>query len=339
LLKLTLDNVKSENRRVLDILNTFKSFFGLIVIFAIASFICVRNGRNLFLSASNLGNVARAVSENGIMAIGMTLVILFGGIDLSVGAILGLTATASASLLIAGNSTFVAVLLVLVMSAVFGLFNGIVSTKLGVQAFIVTLASMSMARGIARFLSGGQGVPIAYGTGPGQVDPLFQIFSSRIFSTETFTGVPVPAIVFLLLAVTFSILLKYTRFGRHVYAVGGNETSAFLCGIKVDQLKIVVYTLCSVLAGIAGILHAAQLRQGSPNDGSGYELDAIAAVAIGGTSMAGGKGTIVGTVVGVLILGILNNMLQLNNVDINLQLVLKGLIIIAAVVLQRERKK
>jgi ribose transport system permease protein len=286
-----------------------------------------------------LGNVSRAVSENGIMAIGMTLVVLFGGIDLSVGAILGLAATASASLLIAGKSTFAAVLLVLGMAAILGLFNGVVSTKLGVQAFIVTLASMSMARGIARFLSGGQGVPIAYGTGPGQVDPLFQIFSRRIFSTETFTGVPVPAIVFLSLAVIFTILLKYTRFGRHVYAVGGNETSAFLCGVKVDQLKIIVYTICGILAGVAGILHAAQLRQGSPNDGSGYELDAVASVAIGGTSMAGGKGTIVGTVVGVLILGILNNMLQLNNVDINLQLVLKGLIIIAAVVLQKERKK
>jgi ribose transport system permease protein len=225
------------------------------------------------------------------------------------------------------------------MSAVFGMFNGIVSTKLGVQAFIVTLASMSVARGIARFWSGGQGVPIAYGTGPGQADPLFRVFSLRIFSTETFIGIPVPAIVFLSLAVIFSILLKYSRFGRHVYAVGGNETSAFLSGVKVDQLKIMVFTLCSFLAGIAGILHAAQQRQGSPNDGAGYELDAIAAVAIGGTSMAGGKGTVVGTVVGALILGILNNMLQLNNVDNNLQLVLKGFIIVVAVVLQRERKK
>jgi ribose transport system permease protein len=337
--KKTPENVQSENPRALEILSAFKSFFGLIVIFAIASVICVRNGRNLFLSAGNLGNVARAISENGIMAIGMTLVILLGGIDLSVGAILGLTATASAALLVSGKSMLTALLLVLGMSALFGMFNGAVSTKLGVQAFIVTLASMSIERGIARFWSGGQGVPIAYGTGPGQVDPIFQVFSLRIFRTETFTGVPVPAIVFLLLAVIFSIVLKYTRFGRHVYAVGGNETSAFLCGVKVDQLKITVYTLCSFLAGIAGVLHAAQQRQGSPNDGSGYELDAIAAVAIGGTSMAGGKGTIVGTVVGALILGILNNMLQLNNVDNNLQLVLKGLIIIAAVVLQRERKK
>jgi len=337
--KITLDNANSENRRLLEFLKAFKSFVGLIVIFVIASIICVRNGRNLFLSPGNLGNVARAVSENGIMAIGMTLVILIGGIDLSVGAVLGLTATASAALLVGGNSTLVVLLLVLSIAAIFGLFNGAVSTKLGVQAFIVTLASMSIERGVARFWSGGQGVPIAYGTGPGQVDPFFQFFSLRLFGTGTFTGVPVPAIVFLILAIIFTIVLKYTRFGRHVYAVGGNETSAFLCGIKVDQLKIMIYTICSFLAGISGILHAAQQRQGSPNDGSGYELDAIAAVAIGGTSMAGGKGTIVGTVVGVLILGILNNMLQLKNVNINLQLVLKGLIIIAAVVLQRERKK
>jgi len=337
--KINLNTDTLDKRRALEILNTFKSFLGFILIFAIASVICVRDGRNLFLSAGNLSNVTRAISGNGIMAIGMTMVILIGGIDLSVGAILGLTATASAALLVGGMSMWLVLFLVLGISALIGLFNGVVSTKLGVQAFIVTLASMSIARGIARFWSGGQGVPIAYGTGPGQADPLFRVFSLRIFSTENFIGVPVPAIVFFSLAVIFSILLKYTRFGRHVYAVGGNETSAFLCGVKVDRLKITVFILCSFLAGIAGILHAAQQRQGSPNDGVGYELDAIAAVAIGGTSMAGGKGTIAGTVVGALILGILNNMLQLNNVDNNLQLVLKGLIIVIAVVLQRERRK
>lgn len=312
----------------------FKNFIGLIVIFTIASIICVRNGRNMFLDPTNLANVVRAISENGIMAVGMTLVILLGDIDLSVGAVLGLTATGVAVLLVQnGLNVWLAILLILIISTVFGLFNGLIRSKLGVQAFIVTLASMSIARGLARTWSKGYSVPIAFGTEPGMVSPVYGMLGER------FLGIPLPAICFFIIALTFSILLRYTRFGRYVYAIGGNETSAYLCGINVDKIKIILFSMCGLLSGIAGVIHAAQVRQGSPNDGIGYELNAIAACAIGGTSMAGGKGTILGTVVGALILGILDNMLGLKNIDTNMQQIVKGFIIIIAVVLQKEQKR
>jgi ribose transport system permease protein len=191
---------------------------------------------------------------------------------------------------------------------------------------------MRIARGFARFWSGGIGIPLAYGDGPGLAPKSYSLLAERIW------GIPVPAICFIVLGIIFFMLLKYTRFGRYVYAIGGNETAAHLSGINVTVVKIWIFTLCGALSAIAGIIHAAQLNQGSPNDGTGYELNAIAAVAIGGTSLAGGKGTIIGTIVGALILGVLDNMLGLKNVNSNLQLVVKGLIIIVAVVLQKERK-
>ncbi|HYE84377.1 MAG TPA: ABC transporter permease [Clostridia bacterium] len=319
--------------KVPDIIKRSQSFFGLILVVLAASIFCVRDGENLFLNPVNIANVVRSVSENGIMAIGMTLVILIGGIDLSVGAILGLTATAAADLMMHRAFGFgTTVIAVLLLGIAFGFFNGLISTKLSVQAFIVTLASMSIARGLARFWSGGIGIPITYGNEPNLAPQAYGILAERIW------GVPVPAICFLVLGIIFSILLKSTRFGRYVYAIGGNETAAHLSGIGINRVKIAIFTISGALCAIAGMIHAAQLSQGSPNDGIGYELNAIAAVAIGGTSLAGGKGTMVGTLVGALILGILDNMLGLKNVNNNLQLVVKGVIIIIAVVLQKERK-
>ena len=320
-----------KNPSKLKGIEQFQSLIGLIAVFVLASVISVRNGQNLFLSPINLANVLRAISENGIIAIGMTLVILIGGIDLSVGAVLGLTATAVADLMMRQSLGLMpSIILVLLISALIGLLNGLITTKLTVQPFIVTLATMSVARGLARFWSGGIGVPISYGEGlaPGA----FAILGQRVF------GIPVPAICFVVIGAFFIWLLKYTQFGRYVYAIGGNETATYLSGVKVDRIKIMVFTICGFLAGIAGIIHAAQLSQGSPNDGIGYELNAIAAVAIGGTSMAGGKGTIRGTIIGALILGILDNMLGLKNVNSNLQLIIKGCIIIVAVVLQKGRQ-
>jgi len=300
----------------------------------LASLICTRNGRNLFLSPVNIANVIRSVSENGIMAIGMTLVILIGGIDLSVGAILGLTATVAADLMMHRSFGFLGtVVTVLSVGVFFGLFNGLVSTKLSIQPFIATLASMSIARGVARFWSGGIGIPIAYGTGKGYAPPSYEILSIRLWGM-----VPVPAICFLGLALIFIVLLKRTRFGRYVYAIGGNETAAHLSGINVNMVKVAIFALSGALSAVAGLIHAAQLNQGSPNDGTGYELNVIAAVAIGGTSLAGGKGGVIGTIVGALTLGVLDNMLGLKNIDNNVQMIVKGLIIIVAVVLQRDRK-
>lgn len=326
-----LKSIRSE--RVLEVIKNSQSFLGLILVVIAASIFCVRDGTNLFLSPVNLANVVRSVSENGIMAIGMTLVILIGGIDLSVGAILGLTATISADLMMNRSFGFMTtVLTVIVIGMAFGVFNGVIHAKLSIQAFIVTLASMSIARGLARFWSGGIGIPITYGNDPHLAPPVFGILAERI------CGIPVPAMCFIALGIIFTIILKTTRFGRYVYAIGGNETAAHLSGINVDRVKIMIFTISGALCAIAGMIHAAQLSQGSPNDGTGYELNAIAAVAIGGTSLAGGKGTIVGTIVGALILGILDNMLGLKDVNNNLQLVVKGLIIIIAVVLQRDNK-
>lgn len=324
---------KSRQVKILDVIKRSQSFFGLVLVVLAASVFCVRDGENLFLDPTNIANVVRSVSENGIMAIGMTLVILIGGIDLSVGAILGLTATAAADLMMHRAFGFGAtVATVLLLGLAIGFFNGFISTKLSVQAFIVTLASMSIARGLARFWSGGIGIPITYGNDPGLAPAAYGILAERI------GGIPVPAICFLVLGVIFSILLRSTRFGRYVYAIGGNETAAHLSGIAINRVKIAIFTISGALCAVAGMIHAAQLSQGSPNDGIGYELNAIAAVAIGGTSLAGGKGTMVGTLVGALILGILDNMLGLKNVNNNLQLVVKGIIIIIAVVLQKERK-
>jgi ribose transport system permease protein len=315
-------------------LQRFQSILGLIVVVILATILCVRNGENLFLDPINLANIVRSVSENGIIAIGMTLVILIAGIDLSVGAILGLTATAAADLMMQKDLGMLSTLvIVLLIGALIGWLNGLVVTKLSIQSFIVTLATMSIARGIARYWSGGIGVPITYGEEPNLAPPAFSIFAERIY------GVPVPAICFILLSIIFFIVLKFTRFGRYVYAIGGNETAGHLSGIKVDRIKIMVFIICGVLSAFAGIIHAAQLSQGSPNDGNGYELNAIAAVAIGGTSLMGGIGTIFGTIVGVLILGVLDNMLGLLNVNSNLQMVVKGAIIIVAVVLQKANNK
>lgn len=326
-------NGNMRHHHFLAVMIKFQSVFGLVGVTLLASILCVRNGKNLFLDTTNLANIIRSVSENGIIAVGMTLVILIGGIDLSVGAILGLTATMSAGLLMNQNfgvlETFATVLL---LGALIGFVNGIVITKLAVQSFIVTLAMMSVVRGVARYSSGGIGIPISYGEEPHLAPTAFGWLSERIY------GIPVPAVCFLVISSLFMFLLKYTRFGRYVYAIGGNETAAHLSGIKVNRVKIIIFMISGLLTAVAGLIHASQLSQGSPNDGIGYELNAIAAVAIGGTSLAGGIGTIAGTVVGALILGVLDNMLGLLNVNNNLQLVVKGIIIIAAVILQRKKK-
>ncbi len=316
-------------------LKRFQSYIALIAIFLIASIICVREGENIFLDMRNIMNVLRAVSENGIIAIGMTIIILLGDIDLSVGSVLGLVSTGSAALMVNNGFGFVPTLLVgMLIGAVYGLFNGVVVTKLKIQAFIVTLASMNIARGLARFWSNGIGIPLSYGTGEGLAPPEYEFFAQRIGDV-----LPAPALIFIVLIFIFVIVLKKTKYGRHVYAIGGNSTAAHLSGIKVDRVKIVSFIICSVLAAIAGMIHSAQISQGGPNEGIGYELNAIAAVAIGGTSLAGGKGTIIGTFVGAIILGMLDNVLGLQGVNSNLQLVVKGFIIIIAVFAQAERLK
>ena len=319
---------------IISFLKRSQAYIALFTIFIVASLISVKDGRNLFLDVRNFMNILRSVSENGIIAIGMTMIILLGDIDLSVGSVLGLVSTGSAALMVKNGLGFIPTVLVsLLIGALYGLFNGTVVTRMKIQAFIVTLASMNIARGLARFWSGGIGIPLAYGKGPGYAAPEFEWLSTRIGGV-----VPSPVIIYLFLFLIFWFVMSKTRFGRQIYAVGGNTTAAHLSGIKVKRVRTLAFMLCSMLAAVAGMIHSAQVSQGGPNEGIGYELNAVAAVAIGGTSMSGGKGSVFGTLIGVLILGMLDNMLGLKGVNSNLQLVVKGLIIIVAVFAQAVRK-
>ena len=321
-------------RELIDALFRFQSLFGLIAVFLLAIAASpARDGELVFLTAGNLGNVVRAVSEIGIIAIGMTFVILIGGIDLSVGAILGLSAVGTAIMMVDnGYGILPTVLTVMLIGAVFGALQGVAAGVFGIQAFIVTLAGLQVARGLARIWSGGIGVAISYGEGPQQAPPSFELLNGSIHGI-----VPVPAVIFLGIGAAAIIVLRTTAFSRHVYAIGGNEKAARLSGVPIRRVKIAVFAICGLLAAVAGIIHAGQLNQGSPNDGLGYELDAIAAVVIGGTSLSGGSGSMGGTLAGALLLGILNNILALNSIDANIQLLVKGLVIVAAAGLQRLR--
>jgi ribose transport system permease protein len=330
---------REDSRRALDIVLRFQSVFGLVAILVLAAILSpVRDGANVFLEPRNLLNIVRFASENGIIAIGVTLVILTGGIDLSVGAVLALCAVAAAVFMTRYDlETVPTVLLVLALGTFVGIVNGLVTTRFNIQSFITTLAMLGVARGVASLWSGGYAVPLAFGDGVGLAPPSFKaIFAGQV----SLLGLEIPAPVFYFLGVGLiaSFLLRRTGFGRHVYAVGGNETAARLSGVNVDRVKVVVFAVSGLLAGLAALLHAALVNQGSHIDGNGYELNAIAAVVIGGTSLAGGVGTVVGSMIGALTLSILDNILGLRNVQSEYQAILKGVIIVLAVVVQRQRR-
>jgi ribose transport system permease protein len=318
--------------RIVNILFSFQFLFGLIIVVVLAIvFSPVRDDSILFLSQRNLSNVARDVSETGILAVGMLLVIIIGGIDLSVGSVVALAATGGAYLLMRDQvPAYAAIGIILSLGLAIGWFNGWVSERFRVPSFVTTLAMMSIARGIAVIWSNRIAVPISYGTGG--ADPSFELIGYRIEGV-----IPVPAVIMFTVAIVMALVLRYSPFGRYLYAIGGNQTAARLSGVAVTRIKIAAFMLCAFFAALTGIVHAAQLDQGSPNEAVGYELNAIAAVVIGGASLAGGKGTIAGAIAGAFILGILDNMLSLNNVDSAAQLVIKGLLVIGAVALQQLR--
>jgi len=306
--------------------------FGLALVLALGVvFSPVRGGRLVFLDLGNLTDILRQVAEKGILAMGMTAVVISGGIDLSVGSVLAFGATLSAWLFMrAGMGLLPAGLIVVVVSGLWGVLNGLVVARWRLPAFIATLATMSAARGAARYLSGGTAIPLGFGPGAAPE-------SVRGMAGPLLPYLPAPALIFGVSALAMYLLLARTRSGRYLYAIGDNESAARLAGVRVAWHKASVYVICAALAGLAGLVHCAQLEQGNPNDGVAYELDAIAAVVIGGTNLSGGIGTVGGTIVGILIIGIINNVMGLNNVDANLQLILKGVIIVVAVWVQRRR--
>lgn len=393
------DFVKGFGRFVLQT----KLFWGLAVLYGIGvAFSPVNHkGVNIFLSPGNQADVLRQVSNNGIIAAGMTLVILTGGIDLSVGSMMALGSVTCAMLLtvqgwnnasltaipILGLVVFslciyliplmvvnvrkssakpmdyttpgsrvsaiiIGILLCLLsvwwtssqlnskfgvpgvlitvpaLGLAVGALNGVIIAKGRMQPFIVTLAMMVAIMGAARLMGGQSAAIYPVYTGSNATEQ-FDILRALLFQV-----IPVPGIFFLVAVLVFGFILKYSTFGRYIYAIGGNEQAARLAGIHVDQVKIAVYAISGMLAALAGVLYTAQYRQGKPDAGEGAELDAIAAVVIGGTNLMGGKGSMMGTLVGVLIFGFLGNILLLKNIDSNTQLVLKGLIILAAVLLQ-----
>ena len=290
-----------------------------------------------FATSDNLFNVLRQTSVNLCISVGMTLVILTGGIDLSVGSILALSGAVAAGLCrdgieIGSIDTFVgftflgACLAAILLGAVLGGFNGLMVTHFKVPPFVATLGTMTIARGLTMLYTGG--FPIT-GLGKG----------FEFVGTGWFLGVPMPVWIAIVIICFFAFYMSKTRTGRYIYAIGGNEKASLLSGIRTGKVILLVYTLCGILSGIAGLLVTARLDSAQPNAGSGYELDAIAAVVIGGASLSGGKGSIWGTVVGALIIGVLNNGLVLLNVSPFWQQVVKGFVILLAVVMDRYSSK
>ena len=396
---------------ILRLLSRTKLYWGLAIICLIGALASphTSSGRNIFLSFNNLTDVLRQVSITGLVATGMTLVILLGGIDLSVGSVMGFSTIICAMLLTRPGWTPASIVAVpaAAIAAALGtgflarfIFHGLargrdvdagrrneivlgpwrgfripallglicgaavavatasqISTKFGVlavllvtpcvalalgaingglivagrlQPFIATLAMMVSALGLGRLTAGQDNAVIAVYTGTNATQA-FDVLRSMVWGV-----LPMPSVFFLAAILIFSAVLRFTTFGRYIYAIGGNPEAAKLSGIKVAQVQMAAYMISGLLAGLAGVLFVAQYRQGKPDAGSGLELDAIAAVVIGGTSLMGGRGGLAGTFVGVLIFGLLSDILQLQNIDSNVQLLMKGLIIVGTVLVQEQ---
>jgi inositol transport system permease protein len=304
--------------------NLLHRFGLLLVILLVGLFLSLSD--DIFMSVANLTNVARQVSINGILAVGVTFVLLTGGVDLSLGSVVALSGVACATFAHPGDhSVFVPIAVGLLTGAACGLVNGTLVTLGGVAPFIVTLGMMTIARGLALIFSGGR--------------PVADMSNELTALAGDFFGIPIPMLCFAGVAVAAWFFLSNFRLGRHIYAVGGNENAARAAGVPVEQVKLFAYGLCGLLAGLAGVVLAARITTGQPNAGQAYELDAIAAVVIGGTSLAGGVGTITGTLLGVLLIGVINNGLDLQGVSSYYQAVIKGVIIVGAVWLDRRQTR
>lgn len=279
-----------------------------------------------FLTAGNIISVLRQISNNIFLALGMTLVIILGGIDLSVGSIVAMSGTLTVGFIVTnGVPMMPAILAGLALGTLVGLFNGFIVARFQVPAFIVTLSTMNMAKGIAYIYSGGRSTRITS-------DAYAMIGTGYLFGV-----VPLPVVYMIILIIIFVILLNKTRFGTYVYAVGGNRESARLSGVPIKKVEILVFTISGFLAAFAGIVLSSRMYSGQPKAGDGYEMDAIAACVLGGISMAGGTGHVSGTVIGAVVIGIISNGLNLIGVSSFWQLLVKGLIILVAVIIDSQK--
>ncbi|HMJ64943.1 MAG TPA: ABC transporter permease [Candidatus Binatia bacterium] len=276
-----------------------------------------------FLNSSNLLDLTQQISVNAILAFGMTLVILSGGIDLSVGALLALTGTAATFSLLPsglGLPTPLAIAAGVGLGTLFGFFNGTAVSRTSLPPFIVTLATMLLARGCALRFNEGRpmSIPLTY-------ESFLALGNGRV------AGVPVPVIIMLILFAACAVLLHRTRYGQHLYALGGNREAARFAGIPVARVETLAYVVCGALAGVAGAIQTAQLYSAEPASGQGFELNAIAAAAVGGASFSGGRGTLFGTLLGAIIIGILDKGLNQTGVHFSIQYMVKGAVLLAAV--------
>ena len=313
-------------KKTRNILGQMGFWWDKVGIFAVLVLLCIFMAimAPSFLSVDNGLNVARSVSINAILAAGMTMIIITGGIDLSVGSILAVSGVSGVLLFVGGVPTPLALLGGIAVGALAGFVNGAFVAWLALPAFIVTLGSMTYLRGIAYSLLEGQ--------------PLISSdLGYRAIGNGAVAGIPTPVVVMVVYLV-FWFILERTKFGRHVYAVGGNMEAARLAGINVKRVLLSVYTIGGAAAGLAGIIFSARVLSAQPTAGQSYELDAIAAVVLGGTSLMGGRGRVVGTLVGALIIGVLTNGLVLMNVPFFYQLIVKGVVIVIAVAIDSLRR-
>ena len=313
----------TSRQRMGKLLADYGIVFAFILLCLVLSF-----ANENFMSVGNWTNVLRQTSINGVLAIGMTFVILTKGIDLSVGSLLAVAGMVTGSMVTGDNpsSPWLAVAAGLLTGTVLGCVNGAIVARLSVAPFVVTLGMLSVARGLTFIYN--DGMPIA------NLSPQFRFLGQGMVG-----GLPVPVLVLALTFAVFWFLLNYTTFGRYVYAVGGNEKSAKTSGIRTRLVVFSVYAISGFLSALAGLILTARTTSALPQAGVAYELDAIAAVVIGGTSLNGGVGTLTGTLIGALIIGVINNGLDLLGVSSYYQQVIKGAIIVAAVLLDVSRKR
>ncbi|CRK76715.1 Ribose transport system permease protein RbsC [Nereida ignava] len=296
----------------------------LLVLLALVVFMVIAAPN--FTRVDNILNILRAISINAILAAGMTFVILTAGIDLSVGSIVAVSGVVSVLAAVAGVPAPLAILLGMAAGAACGMVNGMLSAYLALAPFIVTLGTMTFLRGLAYTLT--EGKPVVSST-----------LSFKALGSGYWLGIPIPVYIMAAVYLISWFVLERTTFGRHVYAVGGNPTAARLAGVKVKRVTATVYVIAGVCAGIAGLIFSARVISAQPTAGQGYELDAIAAVVLGGTSLMGGRGRILGTLIGAAILGVLTTGLILLNVPFFTQLLVKGAVIIFAVAIDSLKQR
>ena len=307
------------------IITRFLSRYGSLVMLATLVILMSLTSKE-FLSLNNLTNVARQVSIFAIIGAGMTFVIITAGIDLSVGSLLALTGCVAMTIIDKTNGDFIGITAGILVGAICGAVNGITVSRFRVPPFIATLAGLTVYRGLSLVIT--KGLPIVKFEG-----------SFRFIGQGVIAGIPVPVIILVIVVIVMQLVLSRTAFGAYIYAVGGNEEAARLSGIKVAWVKLWAYVLCGLLSGLAGMILMARLSSAQPAVGECFELDAIAAVVLGGTSLMGGRGAVWSTLIGALVIGILSNGMNLMGVHSHYQLVAKGVLIVMAVMLDDYLKR